>query len=287
MTPARFDHARLLAALGGIAVALWLVPASVHIVSWPVSGPVRLGLLSPTWQLLAWFAGALVVFGALTAAGRVAASARVLAPFSILWLCAVPYLPWLPDRLPLLLMLAGPIRWVLAGGAVVRACLLWRGELAWRDRLAVVGRRTVFVASLVVYLACGLWSVTANGVGGDEPHYLVITESLLRDGDLQIENNHQRGDYRVFFRGDLRPDFMQRGLNGAIYSIHAPGLPVLLLPVYAAAGYRGAVVFIAVLAALAALAIFDLAALLAGPAVAVLTWLAVCLTVPLDRKSVV
>ena len=32
---------------------------------------------------------------------------------------------------------------------------------------------------------------------GDEPHYLVITQSLMRDGDLQIENNHTRGDYLV------------------------------------------------------------------------------------------
>ena len=27
---------------------------------------------------------------------------------------------------------------------------------------------------------------------GDEPHYLIITQSLLKDGDLRIENNHQQ-----------------------------------------------------------------------------------------------
>ena len=53
---------------------------------------------------------------------------------------------------------------------------------------------------------------------------------------------------------------MKRGQNGQIYSIHAPGLSALLLPAYAAAGYRGAVAFLCLLAALAALAIFDLAA---------------------------
>ena len=41
--------------------------------------------------------------------------------------------------------------------------------------------------------------------GGDEPHYLVITQSLLYDGDLKIENNHQRGDYRAYYGGDLPP----------------------------------------------------------------------------------
>ena len=42
---------------------------------------------------------------------RVASSA---APLWLFWLWTVPYLPWLPDRLPLLLVLAGPVRWVIA-----------------------------------------------------------------------------------------------------------------------------------------------------------------------------
>ncbi|MFN7914459.1 MAG: hypothetical protein U0Q55_03905 [Vicinamibacterales bacterium] len=270
----------LLAALLGLAVFAWLVPASMHIVSWPAAGPVRLALLSPTWQLLVWLAAATVLFGALRLTGRADAGARLLFPFNIVWLVAVPYLPWLPDRLPLLLLLAGEIRWVLLAVAAVRALLLWRGDAGITSAAGAVGRRTVFIASLVVYLAFGLWSVSTNGLGGDEPHYLIISESLLRDHDLDIENNHQRGDYRSFFRGDLRPDYMQRGLNGVLYSIHAPGLPAVLLPAYVAGGYRGAVAFIALMAALTALAVYDLAALVAGPLAALLTWMAVCLSVP-------
>ena len=48
------------------------------------------------------------------------------------------------------------------------------------------------------------WQVAPSVPGGDEPHYLIITQSLLKDGDLRIENNHQRGDYRAYFQGDLR-----------------------------------------------------------------------------------
>ena len=77
--------------------------------------------------------------------------------------------------------------------------------------------------------------------GGDEPHYLVIAESLRRDGDLAIDDNHERGDYLAFFRGELTPDYLRRGVDRRIYSIHAPGLPALLLPAYAAFGYAGAV----------------------------------------------
>jgi hypothetical protein len=279
------DRFLLLAAIEAVAVAWWLRTASVHIVGWPSSGPLRLALLAPTWQMLVSLAVGLVVAGGLMVSGRAGAASRVLRPLLILWAFAIPYLPWLPDRLPLLLVLAGPIRWVLAAIALLRVAQQGVGTSGVEWAFARVGRRTVFAVSLAVYVVFGLWSVTANGLGGDEPHYLVITESLLRDGDLQIENNHQRGDYRSFFQGELRPDYMQRGQNGQIYSIHAPGLPALLLPAYAVAGYRGAVVFIAWLAALTALAVFDLAALVGGQRAATLTWVGVCLTVPFVPHS--
>ena len=54
---------------------------------------------------------------------------------------------------------------------------------------------------------------------GDEPHYLIITQSLLRDGDIRIENNHQRGDYRAYFAGELPPHSVRLGRNGQMYSI--------------------------------------------------------------------
>lgn len=99
-------------------------------------------------------------------------------------------------------------------------------------------------------LACAIyataaWQVSPSAPEGDEPHYLIITQSLLRDGDLRIENNHRRGDYREYFAGDLsKPDYRRSGRNGEIYSIHAPGLPVLMAPAFALAGYRGVVVFL-------------------------------------------
>ncbi len=287
-TPARAsvrEQARLLAALEAIAVTLWLLPASVHIVSWPASGPVRLALLSPSWQLLVWMVAGVAAYGAIHLAGRVAAASRALGAFVVLWAGVVPYLPIVGDRLPLLLVLAGPAQWLLVAVAIVRACLRLDAVASVVAGMATLGRRTVFAISLAAYVGFGLWAVSTNGIGGDEPHYLVITESLLRDGDLQIENNHQRRDYRAFFGGNLRPDYMQRGQNGQIYSIHAPGLPVLLLPVYAVAGYLGAVAFIGLMAALTALAVFDLAELLAGRTVAALTWLGVCFTVPFIPHS--
>jgi hypothetical protein len=274
------------AAAEAVVIALWLIPSSVHIVSWPADGPVRVGLLGSARVLLGAAAATLAISAILVTWLRSTVWPRrlssALAPLLLFWTWAVPYLPVLPDRMPLLLVLSGPVRWGIAG-AVFLAVL----SQATGVSLQSVGRmfsrqprRMVFALSLAVYLVVGLYSSRAVGPIGDEPHYLVIVESLLKDGDLKIENNHRRGDYRPFFSGELRPDYMRRGKDGEIYSIHAPGLPALLLPAYVVAGYPGAVVFVCAIAALTALAVFDLAVAIAGATTGLLAWAAVCLTVP-------
>jgi hypothetical protein len=263
-----------------LALAVWLVPASIHIVKWPAAGPIRLALLAPAWQLLVWSAVALLVAAAVVVRARSGFITRAFGPLMILLLWLIPYLPGIPDRFPLFLVLAGPLRWVIAAAAVLSILLNTTPLRERLSRVLTLSRGTVFVVSLAMYLGFGLYSAHETGVGGDEPHYLIITESLLRDHDLKIENNHQRRDYLKFYPGELRPDFFERGKNGEIYSIHAPGLPVLILPPYAIAGRYGVVALMAFLAALTALAIFDLAGVVAGREAAVLTWLACGFTVP-------
>ncbi|HKB10577.1 MAG TPA: hypothetical protein VKD69_07980, partial [Vicinamibacterales bacterium] len=89
------------------------------------------------------------------------------------------------------------------------------------------------------------WQVYPRLPAGDEPHYLVIAQSLLHDGDLEIANNHQRGDYEAYFPGPLKPHYLAPGKDGRIYSVHAPGLPVVIAPVFAMFGYPGVIVFLA------------------------------------------
>ena len=277
---------RLAFVAAGVAMAIWLLPASVHIVDWPSSGPVRLGLLAPLRTLWFCFACAGVFVGVVVVAGLMLGPhvpqriAQVVGPFAVLWFWAVPYLPWLPDRAPVLLVLAGPVRWGIACLALLGALWMLVGSRLWSWPRRLPGRWAVVAITFAVYCGFGFWSAAVMDPGGDEPHYLIIAQSLLLDHDLAIENNHTRGDYRAYFGDTLRPDYLRRGQNGAIYSIHAPGLPAMLAPAYAVAGYRGAVVLICLLAALAALAIFDLANLLAGRAIAWIAWAAMCLTVP-------
>lgn len=268
------------AAVEAIAVAAWLLAASVHIVQWPSNGPVRIALTLPAWQLAALIVAAAALGAAVALSPIHERWGRALRPFLLLWVLVVPYLPWLPDRLPLLLVLAGPVRWLLVAIAALGALRTFHAVRGALTALLSMNRAAVFGVGLVVYVGLGVYTATVTPIYGDEPHYLIISESLRRDGDIQIENNHARGDYRSFFDAELRPDYMQRGRNGTIYSIHAPGLPAVLVPAYAVAGRLGAVAFIGLLATLAALAVFDLADHVAGRAAAVLTWAAVCLTIP-------
>ena len=282
------DVVTIVMACEAIACAIWLLPASVRIVAWPASGPVRVALFGSGRSLMALGAGGLIA-GALTAIaaqriGTLSRLATFVRPLLLLWLWAVPYAPWLPDRMPALLVLAGPLRWLVVVAAGIVACG-GRIGLPRSDALPVPGRKTIFATSLALYLAAGLASATALGPGGDEPHYLVITQSLLLDHDLQIENNHARGDYRRYFHADLRPDYYVRGTNGQIYSIHAPGLPALAVPAFAIGGYLGVVVFMGLLSALMALAVFDLAMRLTGERAALIAWAAACLTVPVVPQA--
>jgi len=273
-------------ACAAIAMTVWLAPASVHIDSWPTSGPERVAYVAPLGEFLWAVALAIIAFAAAVLIARRAGdrdlevAARLLSPLQWLWLWTVPFWPVVPDRLPLLLVFAGPVRWMLA--AAVAGMMVIR--LARARRLVPptprVGRPAIFTISLAIYLLAAFNWHAILGLTGDEPHFLVITHSLLVDRDLDISNNYERGDYRTFFASDLRPDYLTRGKHGEIYGNHPAGLPALLVPAYAIAGATGAMLFMAVVAALTAVAIFDIATLSGGSAVALLTWAAVCLSVP-------
>jgi hypothetical protein len=277
--------ARLLLAAAGAAFAVWLLPASIHIAAWPASGPIRIAYLAPLSRLWLTIALAVVAAIALTTVLRrnghsLPSVASAISPLLLLWLWLLPYLPWLPDRAPLVLVFAGPLRWGVVITAVVGLVVNRIDVRAAGRRLPVPRRRLVFIVSFAMYATLGTRYTHGAGLGGDEPHYLIITQSLILDGDLDIANNHARRDYRTYFPGELRPDFLRRGLRGEIYSIHAAGLPALLIPAFAVAGAVGAVVFMALLGACAAVAIFDAAAIVSSPVIAGVVWIAACFSVP-------
>ncbi|HYE85207.1 MAG TPA: hypothetical protein VEA16_02540, partial [Vicinamibacterales bacterium] len=155
--------------------------------------------------------------------------------------------------------------------AIVPALLIWQGPLetaVWLMVIAglaitrlpslpdVLGRpnRAPWLAAAIVAISALAVFTQVRGVipGGDEPHYLAATQSLLSDGDLRVANNYERGDYLQYFPGRLEPHFLTRSTGGEIYSVHAPGVSVVVLPAFALAGYPGAVATIIAIAALTA-----------------------------------
>jgi hypothetical protein len=94
-----------------------------------------------------------------------------------------------------------------------------------------------FGVPLVIVLV--IWSLTTHGKfsnSGDEPHYLMIAESLVADRDLDLENNYGRASGRWFGLDEFEGGpHVRRNVDGKMWSGHDIGLPVLILPVYAAA----------------------------------------------------
>ena len=220
-----------------VALAAWLSQAALALTD-AGAGTDRVALLplSATAVAVALLAACLVTW----AARRVGA----LIPLSLLGFLA---LPWLPVDVPgAFLLWTGPMAlvvWLAVAAGFTTA--LWRSPARHLKRPAVVAG----LLALAVY-SIAAWQVSPSVPGGDEPHYLVITQSLLYDHDLKIENNHLRGDYKPYYAGDLAPHYLRRGRDGEIYSIHAPGLPALVAPAFAIGGYRAVVVFLVALSAL-------------------------------------
>jgi hypothetical protein len=223
--PTRLSH--LLAPVC-VGVAVWCAAGIVSVAS--ATDAARVVAPAPWWVLV----GAIVV-ASLVPGWRRSPVTAVPALLSTL--------PWWPVPLP-------------------TAALLWTGPMAWLPILAALAaglgsgwlvrsgqclraheprRASVLVALLTMALgSLTLWSLNPRLPGGDEPHYLVITQSLWLDGDLRIENNHTQRDYAEYFSGELRPDYINRGQDREIYSIHAPGVSALVLPGYVVFGLRGA-----------------------------------------------
>ena len=91
----------------------------------------------------------------------------------------------------------------------------------------------LFLATLIVFNASSLLMIAeGNNFTGDEPHYLLMTHSLLHDGDLELTNNYEQQDYTKYIPPPvmIRPHVVPGAKKGSQYSFHSPGTSFFLLP---------------------------------------------------------
>ena len=290
------SRSTLLVLLAGVTVAAagWASRAALDEVV--TEGTRQRIALVPSWQPLVAFL-ALAALGALGLAVLVSRTRRrdggvarvgtlVLPVFGLLAL-VVPYLPGAPDWWPALQMLAGPGLWIV--WALVAAQMVWVLWPSFTPSLSWFTGRSLRVHTAAIWLAAagaatiGAARLTHTSLfpSGDEPHYLVMAQSLWRDGDLRIENNHTRGDYSEYYARELEPHFLTRGQDGDIYSVHPVGMPVLITPVLAAGGYTLVVAFFIAMAATAATVTWRWTVATTGaPGATTLAWAAIVFSAP-------
>jgi hypothetical protein len=116
----------------------------------------------------------------------------------------------------------------------------------------------VWVVLFAVYAAAlGIEASGGTDYGGDEPRYLLIAESMVSDGDLDVTDEYATRAYADWLPGSLSPG--ARRTDGALREPQGAGFPLLIAPAYALGGPRLVELFVAAIAALG----FALAVLLA------------------------
>ena len=158
-----------------------------------------------------------------------------------------------------------------------------------RGRVDVV-RWTLAVLVALVTFGLGATLALARdipGITGDEPHYLLIAQSIALDGDIDLTNDYASpervgGAYPGFTEVDPSTHAGVYREGGPLVPIHAIGLPLVLSPAYLFGGGYVAARFIAIaLTALTAAAMFLVVhRLVRRPWIAVVATLSVMLVVP-------
>ena len=199
-----------------------------------------------------WLPAALVIATALAAAigsqldplARIGFFARHLALYLVVPLVLLGTRSlFIPDtELGLLYLLLG------VGVAVNSLQALWAVIPRLGDaRSAILVGATMLATALVVLP----YDRTIAPTASDEPHYMIVVQSIVFDHDLDLANDYAGTRYYEFYPEPL-PDVHGIHVGNAIYSLRDMGLPVLAVIPYALAGRTGVLVLICVFGALLA-----------------------------------
>ncbi len=123
-----------------------------------------------------------------------------------------------------------------------------------------IGKRHILLLLLIsgiVLFTCTYISARLDSPTGDEPHYLVISQTLLLYHSLDVTLDYSHNDYKAFYRGTLGP-FQHTSLNkwGQLLPLHSIGAPILWLIPFAIDGKEGTLFFMSLVSVLIVLNIY-------------------------------
>lgn len=114
-------------------------------------------------------------------------------------------------------------------GRWLRKFLLRFNALGLKKRLLAI----FLTAELLFILAAALLTWKGVALAGDEPHYLAISQSLARDGDLNVFNQYFRDGFKEFLQVEKLAAHGTWGKGyKKIYSYHLPGISLTLAPFF-------------------------------------------------------
>ena len=116
----------------------------------------------------------------------------------------------------------------------------------------MLGAVAMFMVLCGAYaFSVGLRASYGAAITADEPFYLLTTQSLLQDGDLDLTQQYERESWRSFF--DHPQGLWKQSIpneDGVLLSPHEPGTSIVVLPGFAVGGLRGAHIELLLIAAL-------------------------------------
>lgn len=224
-----------------VAYSRTILAAAVSLQTWSATWLGLVPLLGFSLRaLLNWYRGDSPEDSLVQATALIAAGAG-------LRLCALPdviagWLPWLG------LAWAPHLSWALGLAALWlptgSACPPSADDGAADDRQAQVRRGgrlrsgpltrplLIGLVTALLYSAYTLYFCQLTMLHGDEGQYLRVTQSLLRDGDIDLSNNLDVEHTLEFHVTATEVHKAPASPEGKIHSVHPVGLSVLLMPAY-------------------------------------------------------
>lgn len=89
----------------------------------------------------------------------------------------------------------------------------------------------LFISLAILFILILIFTLRNPYLSGDEPHYYVISASIVQDGDFELRNNYSTRDYKYVNPTVIAPH-CHEGKNGGWFSFHLPGISLLIAPLF-------------------------------------------------------